>query len=46
MQATIHVGRRIALECAVLIALGGALAPSEPASGHAGSHDSDHAATG
>jgi hypothetical protein len=45
MQGTIHAGRRIALACAVLIALAGALALSEPASGHAGSHDSDHAAT-
>jgi hypothetical protein len=45
MQVTIHAGRRIALAGAVLIASAGALALSGPASGHAGSHDSDHAAT-
>jgi hypothetical protein len=45
MQATIHAGRRVALALAVLLALAGALAMSEPATGHAGSHDSDHAAT-
>jgi len=45
MQATIHAGRRVALALAVLLASAGALAMSEPATGHAGSHDSDHAAT-
>jgi len=45
MQATIHAGRRVALALAVLLALAGALAMSEPATAHAGSHDSDHAAT-
>jgi len=45
MQVTIHARRRIALAGAVLIASAGALALSGPASGHAGSHDSDHAAT-
>ena len=45
MQATIHAGRRVALALAVLLASAGALAMSEPATAHAGSHDSDHAAT-
>ena len=45
MQATIHAGRRVALALAVLLASAGALAVSEPATAHAGSHDSDHAAT-
>jgi hypothetical protein len=45
MQATIHAGRRFALALAVLLASAGALAMSEPATGHAGSHDSDHPAT-
>ena len=45
MQATIHAGRRVALALALLLALAGALATSEPATAHAGSHDSDHAAT-
>lgn len=45
MQATIHAGRRVALALAVLLASAGALALSEPATAHAGSHDSDHAAT-
>jgi hypothetical protein len=45
MQATIHAGRRVALALALLLASAGALAMSEPATGHAGSHDSSHAAT-
>ena len=45
MQATIHAGRRVALALAVLLASAGALAMSEAATAHAGSHDSDHAAT-
>ena len=45
MQATIHAGRRVALALALLLASAGALAMSEPATAHAGSHDSDHAAT-
>ena len=45
MQATIHAGRRVALALAVLLASAGALAVSEPATAHAGGHDSDHAAT-
>jgi len=45
MQVTIHARRRIALAGAVLIASAGALALSGPASGHAGSRDSDRAAT-
>lgn len=45
MQATIHAGRRVALALALLLASAGALAMSEPATAHAGGHDSDHAAT-
>ena len=45
MQATIHAGRRVALALALLLASAGALAMSEPATAHAGSHDSDHAPT-
>jgi hypothetical protein len=43
MQATIHAGRRVALALAVLLASAGALAMSEPATAHAGTHESDHA---
>jgi hypothetical protein len=43
MQATIHTGRRVVLAVAALLAVAGALAVSETASGHAGSHDADRA---